>query len=579
MLRCRSNVRGRRAAFALGSVVSALLAACGGGGGSDTGNTGGGSTDLTIGGTAAAGAAIAGKTVELKCSAGDGSATTGSDGSYSLTIAGGKLPCVARVTAPDGTVLHSMSAATGTRATVNITPVTELIVARVAGSDPAGYYSSFDSTAAAALTPAALSAAQTAVIDLLKTAGMDLNAIGDLVSTALKAKTGSTGGDAYDGALDRLAATLTSVGTTLATLSSAVASSSPSAPAGSTSGTASLPPDRLLQPAAANCAALRSGRYVVISPTPQAGLTEQMAAFTLDASTLQLSFDDGSRDTLTANGSCRYSNGSGADAVVSQSGVVVARVNDGSAFRLAIAVPAQSHTLAELAGDWNVLGFERNATGSYTPALAIGTFDAAGSISNVTACANDTTWSLKGTDCTAEPNPGSLKANADGGFDGVDPGSTTVSSRAFAFRAGGGDLMLIWVDGDGSFRFGTHRRTNTLPTVGTTTSNWNLYDGASLVSTLAVDGRTNTIQSVDTAAQSWVRVQKTQGGDDDHVETLLANAPRDGFTTRMAAQNVPAANGSTVNVNEFTAMTMRGMGFTPLAIPAPKLFDISVQQP
>jgi hypothetical protein len=206
--------------------------------------------------------------------------------------------------------------------------------------------------------------------------------------------------------------------------------------------------------------------------------------------------------------------------------------------------------------------------------------DASGNINLATVCQNRATWSVKGSDCPSlNEKQAPLKPNPDGGFDAFEPGSTTAITRAFFYRAGNGDLMAMSVDSDGTLVFGTRQRTNPLPEVGTTTSFWNAYLGAALTSTLVIDARTNTIQSVDPAAQSWVRIQKTQGGNDDHPETLLANTPRSGFTTRVAAQGVPAANGTTVNVNEFTSLTMRGMGLNPLVLPGPKLFDITVQQP
>ena len=84
---------------AIGAVaVAALVAGCGGGGSS------GSSSGLKLSGTAATGTAVANKAVDARCATGTGTATTGADGSYAMTIADGVLPCVTRVTTADGTM-------------------------------------------------------------------------------------------------------------------------------------------------------------------------------------------------------------------------------------------------------------------------------------------------------------------------------------------------------------------------------------------------------------------------------------------------------------------------------------------
>jgi len=80
------------------TLSTAFLAACGGGGGGTAGTNG--VTTITLTGTAATGKAIAGATVTAKCQTGTGVATTIADGSYSLLISGGKLPCLLQITNP-----------------------------------------------------------------------------------------------------------------------------------------------------------------------------------------------------------------------------------------------------------------------------------------------------------------------------------------------------------------------------------------------------------------------------------------------------------------------------------------------
>jgi hypothetical protein len=86
---------------------------------------------------------------------------------------------------------------------------------------------------------------------------------------------------------------------------------------------------------------------------------------------------------------------------------------------------------------------------------------------------------------------------------------------------------------------------------------------------------------VDVATQSYVRVQKTPGINNDHDATLFINNPRAGYLYRPAGTAL-AANGSTVTINAFTGLGMRGTGVTPLHLfvaNGQKWFDLSVLQP
>ena len=73
---------------ALGLAASLMLAACGGGGGSDAAPQTPDNDTLTLQGTAATGAAIAGAAVDVKCAAGSGSATTAANGNFAVSIEG-----------------------------------------------------------------------------------------------------------------------------------------------------------------------------------------------------------------------------------------------------------------------------------------------------------------------------------------------------------------------------------------------------------------------------------------------------------------------------------------------------------
>lgn len=195
-------------AIVLGSLA---LSACGGGDSSTPSTPT--STILTVTGTAATGLAIPGATVTGKCKVGAGTATTLADGSYTLSITDGQLPCVLQITNPiDGIKLHTLVSGTGNTAVANITPLTEMTTARVLGSEPNVFFAAFDAAAATQkVTSTNIATAQTA-IGLVFTGTVDTTGIGNFITTPLAAATqGSpTSGDAQDKLLDALKLKLTS---------------------------------------------------------------------------------------------------------------------------------------------------------------------------------------------------------------------------------------------------------------------------------------------------------------------------------------------------------------------------------
>ena len=117
---------------------SALLVACGGGGG------GSGST-LTLKGTAATGAPLAGS-VSATCKTGTGTATSNLDGSFTVVVSGGVGPCLLAITPAGGATLYSITSGSGATQTANITPMTNLLVnylrnvPGMTAADPAAWF-------------------------------------------------------------------------------------------------------------------------------------------------------------------------------------------------------------------------------------------------------------------------------------------------------------------------------------------------------------------------------------------------------------------------------------------------------
>ncbi|WP_341890382.1 hypothetical protein [Variovorax sp. YR752] len=559
----------RRAAAALTLALGLGLAACGGGGGGSSNPPA--PTDLVVNGTAATGAALAGAAVELECASGNGAATTAADGSFSATIAGGVLPCVARVTSGNVT-LHGLAYGSGASVRANITPATELVLARLLLGSPAGFFAAFD---AARITTAAADAAQAAVKSYLTDAGVDFAAIGDLVSGPLVASTAGSAGDAHDQALEALAAALGSSGNTLAGLTTAMIEAG-------TGTVATLPASAVLRPAAPTCAAFRSGDFRILAPAGGSSLANQVSQLSFDAATLTGDRSDAGATSFAANGNCRFTEtgaGFSADVVVSRAGILFGRRTLNGVARHFIGLPIQAHSLAELAGTWNVLGMNP-AGAAFVAAAGTTTLNDQGRFTGGTNCQDNTTWALDV--CVTVPD--NLIAAIPTWTSGPDEGFATYengapANRLFAYRAGSGDLMLVAINFEGGFGFYAIDKSVPLPAVGTRASNWNLDSnsqwlplGASLSET------TNTVTANDTAAGSWTRLQRSIGSAAEYSTTLFANKPRRGYVFRAAA-TVTASNGATLQLNEFTFQRMHGMGFSPVVLPGPKTFELSIGQP
>ena len=217
----------------LTAAAAAVVTACGGGGSSGTAAP----VTLSVGGTAATGAAIAAGTVTLKCVSGTSTAvTTGVDGSFTIDVGSVTLPCVGRVDYKDAAgVAQKLQTFIATAGTANITPITELIVANLTGGTAVDAFDKFDATKAKAITAAQLTAAIAAIKAYFVTLGLAVTDFpADPIGTKFVAKNGTTAGDKTDALLDALAAKLLSSGLTLSNAVTAVATSGTTAVGGIT---------------------------------------------------------------------------------------------------------------------------------------------------------------------------------------------------------------------------------------------------------------------------------------------------------------------------------------------------------
>ena len=567
-------------ALAIASIAG-CLAACGGGGNSAAPPPPVNSAPVVVSGTAAIGSAIAMQSVSARCAAGTGTATTDASGNFSITVANGQLPCVLEV-GVGSDLLHSFALGSGSAATSNLSPLTQLLVAQTALQDPASYFSAFDATTAASLTTARVQAAQDVVQETLAAAGVNVGTF-DWLTAVLIADSGGSGGNAYAQALDALAAALTAAGTTLATFTTVVVEQGVAVIAPNVQ--ASLPAAMLLKPAAATCSVLRSGRYRVFTPTPGGALSAQFGIATIDASALSVARPDGSDGTWTPISACRFADSGGGwtgEIVVSQAGVWTGRysLDGGATYKMLLAIPEQAHVVSELAGAWQQLGMDQ-AGAAFTPFAGSTTFDSSGAFAAGTQCSNDSTWAID--TCVTLTAPvlallAPLQANADGGFDLADAATHTTGGRLFAYRSGGGYLMMVNVDTDGGFAIWTPQLAIALPDIGTVAYNFN-FNIAGDLSVPTTEETTNTVTAVNAAVGSWTRVQQTIGAAFNYVTTLFANNPRDGFYFRPAGTVLASDGVTTVRLNEFTVMRVFGAGFAPDVIPAARVVQLSTGVP
>ncbi|GAC1604137.1 MAG: hypothetical protein NVS3B2_09360 [Ramlibacter sp.] len=169
-------------------VATGLLVACGGGGS-------GPGAALAITGTAATGLAIAGGTISLKCVSGAGSATTAADGTFSVAVSNVTFPCLARVDYKNakGQPKSLQTIVTGP-GTANITPVSDLIVAKLTKGRARDAFDHFDAEKIKTVTPGQIKQAGDDVKIYLKAKlGLDTKNIPeDPIGTKLTAKVGAS---------------------------------------------------------------------------------------------------------------------------------------------------------------------------------------------------------------------------------------------------------------------------------------------------------------------------------------------------------------------------------------------------
>jgi hypothetical protein len=307
------------------------------------------------------------------------------------------------------------------------------------------------------------------------------------------------------------------------------------------------------------CSALHSGTYRVIVPQMANAGEFSTDTMNIDAVTGVTTATNDPADVgqLTPTGNCTFTGSSGGEVVVSSGGVAVFRSEEGGAMRIGLAFRVQAVPVADVAGDWQMLGFERDGpAGTYVAVGAGATVSATGAWTFTRYCPDVKTCSVSLPAMSIN-----LSAHPGGGFNLVNS-TEGWTDRVFAYRADTGDLMLVALASNGSFSLWTQQRTNTLPTAGSRQTSWGVWTNPSLVSANAPSLSDFTNGAGDTAAGSWTRVSDLDG----HSETLFANNPRAGMTFR-AEGTATTTSGASVVVREFASLPLRGMGLSALSLP------------
>jgi hypothetical protein len=507
------------------SAVALMLVGCGGGGGGDSTETAQ-SSSLQLSGTAATGLALVGSTVDVRCASGTGAATTSETGGYTVTVTDGALPCVIKVTGQaDGVTvtLHSVTEAgttsgSTTTAVANVTPLTELIVAQLAGANPAAYFDSFG--AGTTITTEQLAAATTTLLSSLETAtGIDLGTIDPFKSTLVPA-TATADGNAYDDALEALKAKVSLESLPL------VVNQVASASAASTSGaSAPITLAEVLTAAnagsLANCPAAISGKYRVID---YRGAT-QVVQFDFSNNTLT---DGTDTFTVTPNATqpCEVvvAGGVSTTVVFGPNGVGALRDADTTGYIF----PVQSLAYEAIVGDWNFIesGIEESGTRTHF----IGKFSLNADRTGL-VCDYDVMGGITSA-CTADDETPTVADRTDGGLQlnyGDAPG------RIYGYRTPAGTLTLFGTNNpEGSSSpgvmqshfIGYKAQPVAMPVLNAVRKSWD----ASMVN--GVSGLTResqTITAVDTANQTYTRVRESSPTVND---VFALNQPLSGMLVR-----------------------------------------------
>lgn len=542
---------------ALALLVAGGLTACGGrSGGSDS------SADpmsIQVSGVAATGAAIDEGSVVVKCAAGTGTATTQADGSYAVSVENGSLPCIIRVT-KGGTTLHSLiETGAPTPVVANVTPLTELLVAQMAGTPAASIFDNFNATAQAKLTSAALATASDQLVAALS--GVLHLESSELLRGTLVAAINGEDGNLLDQKLDALGQILQFSGVTLDQLTQAIVASPGQAATVLDEATAT----------AVSCPSLRSGIYWGLeAEDPQ--FSADPAVIDARALTITYSGEDPVHLTPVEGKPCLFAvsddeNIDGTEEViVTRAGMIITRFPEDDVVKTTVGFPKQQVTQAELVGDWNYVGWV-GPMSNFTPVNGAFTLNAAGEFSNV--------LNYVGATLEDEP-PGQqlslVRDSGTGAFRQIVNGETS-DALFLAFRTPEGRIVLVGnpQDGPQGLIFAMKRSELPVPAVGSVSNYWEFGLLGSTDSFSTFDEFSNTVTAVN--GSNITRRRPAYPDIPVRFDTLQVNQPRAGMRMRNpgACTN---EDGSPAACAGMMQLTLQGAGVTVAAGMNPNSFFV-----
>lgn len=509
------------------TAAAVLLASCGGGGDS--------SSNLQVSGTAATGAALASASVQVKCKEGTGTATTSGSGAYTVTVNGGQLPCIIKVSGTTSTgapiTLHSIvetatTGGTGSTATANVTPVTEMVVAQLLAALPSEAFDNFDP---ADVSKEAVATAVTAIVDALKAAGIDLTGI-DPLKAALVPATSTTEGNPYDKLLDSLGDKVSPEALPLVVTQIATAAES-----GSSSGLTDAM-TAVAKGSLANCAAAISGKYRVID------FRGATATIELDFSRMKV-IAESTELTMSAHSgqACQVSVADGNSTVFVFGANGVGLVSD--TYTTGYIFPVQALAHSQIVGEWNFLEAGLNESDEVEKFFGKLNFAAD---RGVTMCEYDVEGGITST-CTPDSETGTIADRTDGGL------LLTLGdfpAQFYGYRSPAGTLTLFGTNnpnGDSGAVMKSHfvafknGPAVALPTVGEVRPNWNAamrqVTSGDPVMALALTPDTSRVTAVDAANSTYSRVLDSATSTTD---VFKVNSPLAGMLERTNRAQVYA---------------------------------------
>lgn len=165
---------------------------------------------LQVSGVVADGMAWRNAKVQIRCVNGVSEVSANEDGRYDAKIIGASLPCAVQASLADGTKLRSLKIGTDKEVVVNVTPLTELLVVRLAHRDAGQFFDNFN-PAQTELTSGQIQSATDEIKKLLKEF-VDLSSLSDFVADRLHPSTAqTTSNDPYNNLLQLLKTRLDAV--------------------------------------------------------------------------------------------------------------------------------------------------------------------------------------------------------------------------------------------------------------------------------------------------------------------------------------------------------------------------------